>query len=572
MDFSIGDHDPVKLLFKISVLDGDEEEFDDWMETILVRCIYDGREIGRGLGRYVQRDQIRDCFWDKMNTPSEGLSSVAFELFDRYGRLKREFRDHEIRRGTGAWGRELDLGPIFVVEHVCVDRDWRRKGIGKTIVTSLMNKACAEGKPAFSLVEPGWLTRDVEQDVEGKTRLEQQEILTNAKRVATSLYRSLGFRRIGASDVLGLAGDPAHPAHAISSADDFNPVEVSLDSEGSPEVQSAVHTPQDADPAMWRQKMLQERLPLHHAVSTLPDNECLEFLKSSQISNASIDGWSKLDRFSENVLHVAAYELKARSVRWLLEHSNAGQTLISARDIDGYTPQEKLESRLESRRTQMQGVWRNVDTSDDFTGFPPEAVECLAALRAETDLSELQYAQLKYGCTCSSCIEGFLSPRMKFALSYQADMTHEILNVDMKDGEMWWDMHSFLFPHVAPVMQRNFLTDESYRQGYANIFNYIAATLRAGQAPTISNVESACRTSNESPPHTKDFLAAGGKVESALRTIFQQARQQDEWAGDGQHMEVFGEEINALLECRNDHEFGFVTLACGISADKYTYR
>lgn len=37
------------------------------------------------------------------------------------------------------------------------------------------------------------------------------------------------------------------------------------------------------------------------------------------------------------------------------------------------------------------------------------------------------------------------------------------------------------------------------------------------------------------------------------------ALDQDEWAGDGSHRDWFGDEIDQLSVCRNDHEFGFVS-------------
>jgi hypothetical protein len=126
-------------------------------------------------------------------------------------------------------------------------------------------------------------------------------------------------------------------------------------------------------------------------------------------------------------------------------------------------------------------------------------------------------------------------------------------------------MHDHSFIHVAPDIQQKFRTNKSYRQGFANVFDYVAVTLRANQAPTILSVQNTWRDSNEWPPHTKSFFQRGGNVESALRIIFEQARDQDEWAGYGNHMSVFEDDANALPECRNDHEFGFVALACGIS-------
>ena len=59
-------------------------------------------------------------------------------------------------------------------------------------------------------------------------------------------------------------------------------------------------------------------------------------------------------------------------------------------------------------------------------------------------------------------------------------------------------------------------------------------------------------------------MQRGGTVESAIRIIFDHAYDQDECTGDGSHMELFEEEINGMPECRNDQEFGMVSLACGI--------
>jgi hypothetical protein len=96
-----------------------------------------------------------------------------------------------------------------------------------------------------------------------------------------------------------------------------------------------------------------------------------------------------------------------------------------------------------------------VDISDDFPGFTPEAIECLAVLRAVKDPTPAEYARLKFGCTCGSCIDGFLSPRMKFALLCQAEHLHDLLNEEIGDGNMWCIMHDYSFTHVASDIRRN---------------------------------------------------------------------------------------------------------------------
>jgi hypothetical protein len=44
--------------------------------------------------------------------------------------------------------------------------------------------------------------------------------------------------------------------------------------------------------------------------------------------------------------------------------------------------------------------------------------------------------------------------------------------------------------------------------------------------------------------------------------LFELTMQQDEFAGDGDPLGVFKYEIEALPDCRNDHEFGFVSGMC----------
>lgn len=112
---SLDDPELGKVAMKV-FLQEDEEEFEAWMSTIHVHCTLNGHEIGRGIGRYVKRDYIRSHFWRDMEEPCQELSSIAFELFDRYGRLKPGFIDHPIRKGTGGWGSEFDLGSLFIIE------------------------------------------------------------------------------------------------------------------------------------------------------------------------------------------------------------------------------------------------------------------------------------------------------------------------------------------------------------------------------------------------------------------------------------------------------------------------
>ncbi|KAF3903208.1 hypothetical protein ABW20_dc0102301 [Dactylellina cionopaga] len=560
--YYFGERQESKLLFKI-YLQEDDDEFRGWMRNIHISCSIDGQNIGNGLGRFVKRNRIRRTFWRSMEEPCEELASIAFDLFNRYGRLKQEYIDHTIRKGSGVWGSELDLGHLFVIESVSVNKDWRGKGVGKRIVTELIGKSRAGKRtPAFTILTPSWLNNELEPETRGKTILEKHQIETRVMTYNISFYRALGFRRIGASDFFGLATDPGHPAHRISATDDFDPVEPEPDLDEEPDSGSKLIADLFGDGIQKRLKLLQERLPLHHALATLSDEECVEYFQKLKTSNVAVN-WVQVDRLSKNVLHVAAAALMVKSVRWLLENVNDGDILSSARNIEGYTPQEELELQIDSKRATSRLEGRRLVISDEFAGFPPDVIGCLVALRASNHPSPIQYAQLKFGCTCGLCIDGFLSPRMNFALLFVAEMTYDQIMEDVESDEMTC-LDDGLWEHVPPSIKPDLGKNESLRRGFANIFLHIATALRADKTPTALNIEKTLDDSSEQPPYTKGFLERGGKFENALHAIFEFARDEDEWAGDGSHKGVFGTHIEALPECRNDHEFGFVALACGI--------
>ena len=101
------------------------------------------------------------------------------------------------------------------------------------------------------------------------------------------------------------------------------------------------------------------------------------------------------------------------------------------------------------------------------------------------------------------------------------------------------------------------------RQGFANLWLHVATCLEGGKVPNAANVLDVVESASEWPPATGNFLSRGGTVESVFLAVCRSAMEQDEWAGDGNHMEVSSAEIAKLPECRNDHEFGYVSGMCG---------
>ena len=541
----------------------DDDGFEGWMQTFVATCSREGKEIGRAFGRYVRRSCIRHNFWLEMEQPCQELSSIAFSLFDRYGRLKEEYITHPIRKGSGYWGRELDLGDLFIIEDVLVDKDHRREGVGAAIVECLIARAKhGNRRPDFIIVKPGWLGRDIDKELERKAGLSKRDshrIRIQAVDAADAFYRSLGFRRIGGSGCFGLALDAHHKTRSLTVADDFDPLEPDLMTESEDiEEEDDFYEAKAQAKAL---KKLEERLPLHHAAVSYTDDKCVEVFETFKIAN-HVDTWAKADRFGNNVLHQAALELKPETVRWLVDNVDDSKVLSSTRNRKGYTPLEALINRLEKRRNTGQHGMIKAVRCDFFEGFSDDAVNCIATLRDIKAPSEIQNLQIKFGCSCGGCIDGFLSPRMGYALLCEAEQNHDLLMMDVDDADQWCELLEHLNEHAGPNVRQDFYINKDLRLEVSHIFDAVATTLRAQKVPNTINVMDTRKSSSESRLNALSLHKSA--VESVIRIVFDSARDRDQWAGDGMHMYEFGEDVELLPECRNDHEFAFVAAMCGI--------
>jgi hypothetical protein len=101
------------------------------------------------------------------------------------------------------------------------------------------------------------------------------------------------------------------------------------------------------------------------------------------------------------------------------------------------------------------------------------------------------------------------------------------------------------------------------REGFVNFFKHFASCLRNKKLPIEPFIMQAMENESEWPPVSKNFLQRGGTVYSVASMIFKNAMDEDRWAGDGNHWDVFEDDILQLPSCRNDHEFGFVSGMCG---------
>lgn len=308
---------------------------------------------------------------------------------------------------------------------------------------------------------------------------------------------------------------------------------------------------------------LRDALPLHHAALTLTDEGLKAFFVSH--ANDKID-WDRVTNSEATLLYLTACELKPLSTRWLLENVHHADSWKAARDIDGYTPLEALQEKLEIMRTQKDyGFFRVLDTSDHFEGTPDTAVSCVSLLLGHDALG-LNEAHLRYGCTCGRCVEGFLSARMRSSLIYQGEIIYDHIQEHIDNGEFWIKDDDDILVHFDCDVRRNLKTNKSLRKGFVKIFQIAVECLEAKRVPIAGNLERCCNNRSEWPPDTKNYLRRAGTqmgCRAVLRYMFDAAKEWDEKAGDGECQLELKEEWPDLPTCRKDHEFEFVARACG---------
>jgi hypothetical protein len=60
-------------------------------------------QVGYCNTKLIRRSKMMSTFYDDMEEPYRETAELAYDLFDRYGRLRREFMTHEFKKGSGLW-------------------------------------------------------------------------------------------------------------------------------------------------------------------------------------------------------------------------------------------------------------------------------------------------------------------------------------------------------------------------------------------------------------------------------------------------------------------------------------
>ncbi|KAK1252723.1 hypothetical protein MKX08_003910 [Trichoderma sp. CBMAI-0020] len=512
----------------------------DWLEPIsgfaLSKDIALGKSkpdcIGSCDSVLIRCSRIRRSFHSDIGELYTDTSSMGFDLFDRYGRLKPAFKKGSARCGSGIWGDELDDGDILLIQKVCIDEPHRRQGMAQEMVRDMLQKALAKCNPQTFIA----IARE-------KSGEEQSVIYDRERHKLECFWRSLGFRRIGYTEWFALLpGNAQHVSHNVPANLDFV-----LSRPTADRMTNAVFT-----------KLLE-------AFKTIKKDTARFMLTQAALGSYAPenDVWISADRDGNTLLHHAATSENSLCVKWLIGKC---PRLASEENALGETPLDAYQEQLEAIRTRQKMAGESIAVSDKFTGYSQPSVEVLCALKGLNHLSLEGLLQLKYGCTCGQCQEGFFSPRMRRALLYNAETTSDMLLSWDNDanGDFFVTEFGRFLKYLPPKMYKEMRSDARLRKGFSSMFGSFAQCLWDNTEPPreLKVVEAVMSESNGSSV-AKHYLDCGGTVEAVGSALFWRVMDESQSAGDGATWDCFADDLQALPACRNDDEFGFVSSMCG---------
>lgn len=335
--------------------------------------------------------------------------------------------------------------------------------------------------------------------------------------------------------------------------------------------------------------------------SDVSESDLITFLRLSFPRGPNSTGWLTTDCHGDSLLHKAVENLRPQVIKFLLSQK---PELAGMTNAQGFTPLQALEDRMDSIRHPILGTFHR---GPPFTGFSHDYVASVAVLRGQDPVIELppeavdvgylssltwpgngvadvilKTLRIKYGCSCDQCVAGFLSPKMRYALS---DFAREYI-IDFK-GPAWMETAG---PFLAGSAQTRLRKGYPLMQdGYMLICSYIHRLCSEEKMiPSEENILKYARTRETelSVAGLAVFFAQGGSVAAVAKDIFEVASiyfesEDDEFSDPnlpfnallarklgketGSDKEVSEEkgEKKELPKCANDKEISFVQMMCG---------
>nr|GAT49088.1 ankyrin repeat family protein [Mycena chlorophos] len=473
------------------------------------------------------RPLFGDRFLQILDEDHQEMHDFSSSLFDKYGKALPYIIEPGFRSGSGVWGQELNEGLLFYVMMVSVPEKFRGQGIGSWALQKfLLSNEVHEKDTIFC-----WLSPMGIQD-----RAEFQEIQARQ----TAFFHKNNFRRVGRTSFLGYSPRSDHPSRRLP-----------IDKDVADIVES--FTPPDT-------ATMQQVYPLHFAIVKQKGPDIVDAIRSAY--NKDPHSIHIRDANGFTPLHAAAGTKNVAALRKLLEF-DVEEDLRNVENANGTTPLELLQLRMRSDRDFAEMFL------DNWCGYSVEELEAEYLLKRRLgsllDVSLQKYiAKNKFGCSCGQCVDGWLSPRMRFQLESQAadgrDMMPEMYSFFKKTGPTPFnDVYDVQTWYLPRRLQPHFTL--SFYKGYHNVFAAIYDILNGTNSPLSATTVHAHLGNGAS-----SYLQHGGRLEFAFDAIMDGAYQQSE-LGDGYHLEVFGdyEPWTSLPTCANDLEFQLVRNMLGLN-------
>ena len=511
----------------------------------------EGEVLGHCKGHVIDREAIRQDFYSLMGGATRHTKELSGVLFDRWGNQKPEFSRH-VAKSQGVWGKELDKGPILLIESIYVHQRHRRNGVGRRLVYAIWLEALVRKKDLeFVLVRSRLTDARGNQLVTNTATPQHMEM----EKDVDAFWTTLGFRRVGSTAFLGFTSNPSHLSKRLPASYPGYTVD-------------------------WRrpyclnhsQTFKNQEYPYSPSVRKQTDEQTLE-ITQRRIDEIDNDDprWKVVDRHGNTIIHIMAVD-KPKTLGWLLTVPWLKSEHLR-RNLEGETPSQYCRSLWELWRLGRDQNYEPILDAEVFEGYPRCAMACMTAFMSKKPQG-VKKKQMRFGCTCGNCIAGFLSPRVADTLIHYADKEFVTLKrLDRKKRPTQRDVSvpdNLEWVHYLPVeLTEKVLNSKEMRQGFIKTLHYIAVALRMAQLPTTKAILYHAEIRDSSA--VKSYIGGAGMVKAALDMCLDYAIVENGFTGDGTHHRDYEKDFERFPECRNDHEYQLVRQQW-LKAEQRTYR
>ncbi|KAJ7581864.1 hypothetical protein C8J56DRAFT_1168494 [Mycena floridula] len=517
----------------------------------LSRCILtvkhplDG-QIGTLHAIVVHRAIISTDFLEVMDEDSQETLEFSIKVFDKHCRVRRHLVEPGARAGTGCWGEEMNSGNVIYLKDMTVNDKFTGQGIGSYMLAKLVaSDVVKEDDIIYCWPAPsggGMFALSPEEPKKRWNAIQDRQI---------NFFRKNHFRRVGRTCIFGFSPKTDHPSRSIAiDADVTESLADEFDSSDTPrETMEILH-------------------PLHVAIH---DDQTPAIAETIQLAfDADPASVHSLDSIGFTPLGVAAMSANIHAVRKLLSWDMTND-LTNATNAEGLTPLEAIQSSMRSTREFVETFGL------PWTGYPDDSLEIeyffKQAMQQFLPMTSDQYkVQRKFGCTCGSCQEGWLSRRMRYRLQGEAGTAHDLMpdsNGQFVKGQALdaEDVCMLLSGEcIPPSLYPNVF--KTFYVGYTKLFG-VAHEILSNPAMPMFNKEAIISALPFSPSiqyisSIEFFFNKGGRIEHVLDAIMHSVICEFD---DGV-FEPWSEDWDTFPVCANDQEFMLVRNRLGLSSQE----